>query len=292
MQVAMAQAQIMNYEIELAAEKEMIAKAPDKFKIPTSWKVFAEALETYLGQLLGFGATPLKYVIRKQAVPIPNAVYMTEQEQKVATLPLIGPTFDRDNAKVYGIIKQLVLEGPGRSYVIPFDKEANGRAAWLALSNHFEGDAFRNRSKEEAYALLDNIHYEGERRGFTFEKYVEKHYQAFLELERYGEPVLEAKKVRDFLTRIHAPELQAAVQAVRASDALLGDFTATANFISLSIQPVKITTRALIGSTNTGNIPPDAHALGAGRGRGRGRFGQRSMQGRNPQGYAHRRGRG
>ncbi len=104
----------------------MIAKAPDKFKIPTSWKVFAEALETYLGQLLGFGATPLKYVIRKQAVPIPNAVYMTEQEQKVATLPLIGPTFDRDNAKVYGIIKQLVLEGPGRSYVIPFDKEANG----------------------------------------------------------------------------------------------------------------------------------------------------------------------
>jgi hypothetical protein len=126
MQVAMAQAQIMNYEIELASKKEMIAKAPDKFKNPISWKVFAEALETYLGQLLGFGATPLKYVIHKQAVPIPNAVYMTEQEQKGATLPLIGPTFDCDNAKVYGIIKQLVLEGPGCSYVIPFDKEANG----------------------------------------------------------------------------------------------------------------------------------------------------------------------
>ncbi len=34
---------------------KQLAKAPDKFKIPSAWKVFAEALETYLGQLLGFG---------------------------------------------------------------------------------------------------------------------------------------------------------------------------------------------------------------------------------------------
>ncbi len=56
MQVAMEQAQMINYEIELATEKEMIAKAPDKLKIPSSWKVLAEALETYLGQLLDFGS--------------------------------------------------------------------------------------------------------------------------------------------------------------------------------------------------------------------------------------------
>jgi hypothetical protein len=47
---------------------------------------------------------------------------------------------------------------------------------------------------EEAYATLESLHYEGERRGFTFEKFVEKHNEACLELERYGEPVLETKK--------------------------------------------------------------------------------------------------
>jgi hypothetical protein len=42
--------------------------------------VFAEALETSSRQTSGFGAIPLKYVIQKQAILIPNAVYMTEQE--------------------------------------------------------------------------------------------------------------------------------------------------------------------------------------------------------------------
>ncbi len=112
-----------------------------------------------------------------------------------------------------------------------------------------------------------------------------------MELQCYGEPVLEAKKVRDFFARIHTPELQATVQAVRASGALLADFTATANFIVLSVQPVKIMTRALIGSINSGNIPPDTHVLGAGRGHGRGRVGQRSIHGRNLQVYARGRGR-
>ena len=51
--------------------------------------------------------------------------------------PLTGESFTRDNVKVYGIIKQLVLEGPGRSYILPFDNASNGRAAWMALIDHF-----------------------------------------------------------------------------------------------------------------------------------------------------------
>lgn len=230
-------------EDEARADKELTAKMPDKFKTPSNWKIFAEALETYLGQLKGTGRIPLRYVIRRIAVPPPDVQYQTEQEQSVALVPLSGPDYQRDNVRVYGIIKQLVLEGPGRSYIMPFDKASDGRAAWLSLVGHFEGDSYRNRNVEEAYAMLENIHYEGERKGFNFEKFIEKHNEAFLELSRYGEPVLESKKVRDFLARIHAPELAAAKQQVKATPTLLNNFQEAANFIALSVTPIKTNTR-------------------------------------------------
>jgi hypothetical protein len=51
-------------EADLAIEKEFVARAPDKLKSPNTRKAFIEPFETYLGQLLGFGIPPLKYIIR------------------------------------------------------------------------------------------------------------------------------------------------------------------------------------------------------------------------------------
>lgn len=191
-------------EDEAVADKESIAKLPDKFKQPSQWRVFAEMIETYLSQLKGSGRVALNYVIRKNAVPVPGMIFQTDAEQAVAISPLAGEQFNRDNAKVYGILKQLCLEGPGRSYILDFDSAKNGRGAWLAMYNHFEGDSYRNRAKLEAYSTLEHIHYDGEKKGFTFEKFVEKHNECYLELARHNEPVYEEKKVRDFLQRINA----------------------------------------------------------------------------------------
>jgi hypothetical protein len=135
---------------------------------------------------------------------------------------------------VFGIIKQLVLEGPGRTYIIRFDATANGRGAWQALRDHFEGDGFRNRNVEDAYSTLEHLTYDGERKGFTFERFVERHMDAYLELERFDEPVLESKKVRDFLNHIKSAELAAAKQQVKATAHLLNNFEEAANFIALS----------------------------------------------------------
>jgi hypothetical protein len=297
--LAYTQANIRSHMIEdeARADKEPSAKMPDKFKFPSNWKIFSEAMETYLGQLKGTGRIPLSYVIRRQAQPPDDAQYQTELEQSIAMAPLIGPDYLRDNAHVYAIIKQLVLEGPGRSYILVYDRVSDGRAAWLALVNHFEGDSFRNRNVEEAYSALERIHYEGERKGFTFEKFVEKHNEAFLELSRYGEPVLESKKVRDFLSRINAPELAAAKQQVRATPALLGNFQEAANFIALSVTPLKVASReigavdAKIGTTIKADwqstMSPMTQSIGYARGRARGR-----ARGLNRDGFARGRGRG
>ena len=206
---------------------------------------------TYLCQLKGSGRVPLNYVIRKLGAPIPGTVYATDAEQAVAIAPLVGEQYNRDNAKVYGILKQLYLEGPGRSYTDDFQSRAkDGRGAWLAMCSHYKGDSFRNRAKDGAFAILENIHYEGERKSFTFEKFVEKHNECFLELARQNEPVYEDKKVRDFLNRINALELQAAKQTVRASATMSTNFQEAANFIALSVMPAKQSTRH-VASANT-----------------------------------------
>jgi hypothetical protein len=63
--------------------------------------------------------------------------------------------------------------------------------------------------------------------------------ECHLELARHNEPINETKKVRDFLSRIKASELQASIQQVRATPELSALFTAAANFINLSVIPLK-----------------------------------------------------
>lgn len=101
---------------------------------------------------------------------------------------------------------KICLEGPGKSYILDFDRVKNG------CGNHYEGDSFCYRSKEEAYTVLDHLHYEAEQKESTFEKFVEKHNDCYLVLSHHNEPIYEEKKVQNFPNCIYAPELQAAKQ--------------------------------------------------------------------------------
>ncbi len=288
MVVALNQIQKMRQQAEDDArmDKEIMAKAPDKFKNGIAWKVFAKATETYLGQLLGSGRIPLSYVIRKIDIPDLDAIYQNNIEHLIAIAPLQGDAFQRDNTKVYGIIKQLVIEGPGRSYILPFDKANDSRSAWLALRAHYEGEGFKNRNVEKAYSALENIFYEGEKKGFMFERFLERHNECYLELERHGEPVIESKKIRDFLGKIRAPELQAAVQAMRATAQLLTNFQEAANFIALSVKPATKPNYRTLGGIDVNNTGRsgrgrvDSRFQGCNQGQvdGRGRF--QSLPGR------------
>jgi hypothetical protein len=146
---------------------------------------------------------------------------------------------------MHAIIKQHIFEGPGHSYIMAFDNISDGRDTRMALIAHFEGDSYRNHNVEDAYSSLEGIHYEGERKGFNFDKLVEKHNKAFMELSCNGESVLETKRVHNFIARINTPKLAAAKQQVKATPALLANFHEAANFIVLSVTPLKIADREI-----------------------------------------------
>jgi hypothetical protein len=221
----------------------------------------------------------LTYILWQNLIPKPDQAFDTEQARIIALAPLNGQSFQRDNATVYGSIKQLVLEGPGGTYILRFVAVADGRAAWLALHNHHEGNGFRNHNVDDAYSMLDQLSYTGKKKGFTFEKFVKRHMECFLELSHFDKPILETKKVRNFLNCTMTLELQAFVQQVKATEALMTNFDQAANFISLSVQPIKPQSRS-IGSLNTDS--GGRHHTGRVRGNGhqQGRGGHAPGQGR------------
>jgi hypothetical protein len=76
--VALNQAHTMRQikEEDARVDWEVVAKAPDKFKNVATWKIFAQALETYLGQLMGSGRViPLIHNLKN---PTPGTMFETE----------------------------------------------------------------------------------------------------------------------------------------------------------------------------------------------------------------------
>jgi hypothetical protein len=259
---------MVNIAEEVTTEKESDVKMPERFKMTSKWIVFSEAVDTYLNRLKGQGRIPLNYIIRSVQVPVPGAVYQTEQELMIATAPLQGDQFDIDNERVYGIIKQLILEGPAWAYVTSdVDRAKNGRAAWLALRAHYEGESFLNKQKEDAYKSIESVHYKGERSTFTFEHFTGILTKAYNDLQRYGEPVLEAKKVRDLLNKIGDPKLESAKQAIRINIIYKNDFAMAVNFLAESVETFDKSKSRMIGETtqSRGNSRTSSY-----RGRGRG----------------------
>ncbi len=235
-EVAIAEAiKMVNIEAD-TKETDTEMKLPEKFKLTTKWTVFSESVDTYLNRLKGQGRIPLNYVIRYQAEPDPDAVYVTEQEFLVATTPLEGEMYDLDNERVYAIIKQLILDGPGWSYMTnTIDRTKDGRGAWQALRAHYEGESYMNKQKEDAYKTIEHLHYKGERATFTFEHFSTQLTKAYNDLQRYNEPILESKKVRDLLNKISDPRLESAKQAIRINHAYKNDFNMALNFLAESV---------------------------------------------------------
>jgi hypothetical protein len=269
--VAVSEAiKMVNQAEEATADKESDVKLPEKFKLTSKWIVFAESLDTYLNRLKGQGRVPLNYVIRTVETPEPGTVFNTEQELMIATAPLEGDQFDIDNERVFGVIKQLTLEGPAWAYINEnLNRIKDGRGAWLALRAHYEGESFLNKQKEEAYKTIDNLHYKGERTTFTFEHFTGLLTRSYNDLQRFGEPVLESKKVRDLLAKISDPKLESAKQAIRINIDYKNNFSMAINFLAESVDGADRNRVRIISGVQQGNSE-QGHRGGRGfRGRGR-----------------------
>jgi len=260
-----------------------LIKPPDDFKANTKWREFRESFLTFMKHTKGHADFPLSYVLREQDIADNEEVFETQEALEEATIPLQGNAYDKDNNAVFDSLKSRLLNGPAWTWIQDFDRRRDGRGAWKALQSHFEGVGGQIRLKTAAYASIKRAEYKGAK-NFDFDLYKRIHTQAHADLKRYGEPVPETKKVKDFLDGITETSLQPVKYTIAGFPHLMNNFTEASNYISQIIDLNKKNdsiTRQISGFSSQGRGQ---------MGRGRGRFPGRGGRGRGRSGQGRGRG--
>ncbi len=288
------QAAIETYGATMALiekDEDIIVKAPAEYKTGTKWKAFKEGAIAYLNGIKGSHNIPLAYVVRDNAVPQVNQVFQSDHHRMIAITPLAGPEYEEDNGKVFDLLKSWTINGPAWTWMRAYNSIRNGRQAWLALVNHFEGDAQRDRVKDAAYAAIAAARYYGDKKKFTFETYVTIHQEAYADLEQYGEIISEEKRVRDLLTNFkdNSPAANAAKGTILATPTLRTSFANAVAHLSMTLQLGQTHDTRNISSINSGT---DRGGGRGGRGGGRGGSGRGRGQRPTRRGRSARQGRG
>ena len=203
------------------------------------WKKQAE---NYFSSVFNPVGVALMYVIRKDDQP-PSAgtALLTLKDKRVACTPLCGEGYKQDNERVWTLLQQAIINGPGWPYICKFAKTKNGRMAWKSLLGHFMSDGVMSNEKKKAYDAISSTKYRGETAKFGFEQFVGTLQDLFEILAEYGEPVAESKKVRDFLDAIQVSNshITSGMAYIQGNCAYLEDFKAASDYLAAIVKNQK-----------------------------------------------------
>jgi hypothetical protein len=135
-------------KLESQEEESSTVKEPTEYKTGTKWKAYKEACIAYFNSIHTKSHIPSAYVICEHEEPDPDEVYLSEHQHLIAVTPLYGMEYREDNGKVFDYLKSWTLNGPAWTWMRNFNSSRNGQATWLALVNHYEGDAQKDRVKD------------------------------------------------------------------------------------------------------------------------------------------------
>jgi hypothetical protein len=206
-------------------QKELIASERDREEVPPvvpklstldDWPEWEEKFTSSLGMMRNLKTEfPLSYLLRDESVVSPEAqvaVYSTVDAQICAVALHQGRAYQKDLARLFEILKPLIVDGGVWCFIQPFSKRGmlDGRAAFLALKTQAEGPSAIASRKNRSYGQIRDALWTGNKTGWTLDKYITVHQKAHNELFSLKEAVPESKKVSDFLHGIHGDSLATA----------------------------------------------------------------------------------
>jgi hypothetical protein len=136
-------------------------------------------------------------------------------------MPHTHTAYREDNIAVWDIIHTSIHATEAFSWIKRCERRRDGRAAYIALTSHYLGDAKNEalRSAADDNKIL-NTFYGGEKNRLNWTRYVLVHKECRNNLEATGTAMPEDDKVRQLLMGIQTPNLQTAVLLVQSSPAL------------------------------------------------------------------------
>lgn len=216
-------------------EKQDISRPP-KLKRMSEWLKFWEASKTYFGSIRGAADIPLTYIFREEenvTVADIQANYPSRDAQLIRCTVLAGTHFNTDSARVWSEWKSLIQDGPGWDFVKRHESTQNGRMAVMEMKRQTEGTTGKAVRKNKAYLALQTLQFNGPRRDWSFEQYINGHIAAHNTLAEESEPIPESKKVQDFIKNIGDDRLSNAKDLVFSSPTLMEDFDGVHQMMSL-----------------------------------------------------------
>ena len=229
-------------------QQEAPSIKPDRFS-PNQWTEWSKHFTTYFSHTKGVQYAPLDYVIRPEPPPTAPA-NMNQRERALYQFPLNGRHFVDDDNTMYRLLCDLLIGTPGYVWVEQYDWSQNGRDAWMALVEHYEGGGQREKRKSSALATLWSLHYKNES-VFSFEDFSRKLVRAYRDLEGTEEAYTPYNKVQTLLTKIEItlPCIEVAKAHVRSNHRL--DIDAAIAYLSTKFAEIFCRRHVLLTRTLT-----------------------------------------
>jgi hypothetical protein len=256
---------------------------PDRKDFTDNWVRTFEIIDEYLMRLIGDKCmVPLFYVVRKDAEVVPEANdpptnYVSRWSEMCARMPHYTttagvrtpmPTYEEDNRKVWDKLATIFDTSDDYTYMKPFQRERDGRAAYKALYDHFLGPNNTDNMAVKADAEMAKLKYTGEKRRHNFETYVNAHkrlHNVYEDLKRHGhEGISMGTKVRRFIEGFETPMMNNCYHQILSTPALRRSFDDAVSYCTDYIKQAKHSQRSgdpgvQIGASGTAT-PTAGHA--------------------------------
>jgi len=141
---------------------------PGKCMTDHGWDAWRIGFVNKLSATIGAAKVTIDYVVRKDVDD--EYVFQDEDEERMYQMPLEGENYKRDNNKlVYSMLKAACVKSDAWTWIQDHDRSGDGRAAWFALVNHYDGTGELNKRLARAKEEISRLHYRNES-VFPFER--------------------------------------------------------------------------------------------------------------------------
>lgn len=173
----------------------------EKYKDGINKRNWLESFQGYFASLKGAAKVPVAYVVRDQDAP--------PAEDEGFGLPTFGADlktrgrlggrhYRADNTRVWTVIASKCRGTTAWTIISAYERQENGRAAYRALVAQFMGPDIERVLQSQALTFLNNAVFRGDNRNFTFDKFIGRMRQAFIDLGPEDQ-CTEARKVRELM---------------------------------------------------------------------------------------------
>ena len=212
----------------------------------------------YLSTIPGSYHVPLSYVVREQEDPDHDRDFGDDfVSEMIAYVPLHGAHFRADSRRVHHLLKNYLVAETAEQWIKNMEPHADGHRDMLTLREYYSGEGNTSWHIATAKRMREGLHYKNER-SLAFSIFLDRMQKMFNIYKEEGLAFTENAKLRELFKRVHHPQLQDTVKALKVRFDMEGiTYTQAANHLTaavLELPEYHLTRKVSVSSSGTPRI--------------------------------------